>query len=436
MAPLPSTKIHSTGLLGLLILDENLISIEESVMSVSENSIESMIDCEHFFDGFKSNSDFSFSCIESAIQSGARWVVLCDTNGGTLPSEVYEIVTQVCARFPREKIGIHTHNDTENAVANSLAAIDAGARQLQGTLNGLGERCGNANLISLLPTLILKDMYSGKYDISISKDELKNLKTISLLLDDILNRQPNKHQPYVGDNAFAHKGGLHVSAVMKDPSTYEHVRPEDVGNNRKILVSNQAGKSNLLSRLSSVGIEVDNKDERLENLLEVVKEKEFNGYSYDGAGASFELLAKNILDNVSNFFTVEDYSISIKKEDNTKEESFNSEAKVILNVDNRKIESVGLGNGPVNALDKALRSNLGIFDEYIKDLVLVDYKVRILNGGTEATTRVVIESKDGEGVSWFTVGVSANIVDASLKALMDSIQYKLIKDGAPQPKQK
>ena len=167
-----------------------------------------MIDCEHFFDGFKSNSDFSFSCIESAIQSGARWVVLCDTNGGTLPSEVYEIVTQVCARFPREKIGIHTHNDTENAVANSLAAIDAGARQLQGTLNGLGERCGNANLISLLPTLILKDMYSGKYDISISKDELKNLKTVSLLLDDILNRQPNKHQPYVGDNAFAHKLSL------------------------------------------------------------------------------------------------------------------------------------------------------------------------------------------------------------------------------------
>tara|TARA_B100000035_G_scaffold53404_1_gene41885 strand:+ start:12633 stop:14240 length:1608 start_codon:yes stop_codon:yes gene_type:complete len=417
-------------------LDENLKSIEESVRSVSENSIEPMIDCEHFFDGFKSNNDFSFSCIESAIQSGARWVVLCDTNGGTLPSEVYEIVNQVCSRFPGEKIGIHTHNDTENAVANSLAAIDAGARQLQGTLNGLGERCGNANLISLLPTLILKDMYSGKYDISISKDDLKNLKTISLLLDDILNRQPNKHQPYVGDNAFAHKGGLHVSAVMKDPSTYEHVKPEDIGNNRKILVSNQAGKSNLLSRLSSVGIEVDNKDERLGNLLEVVKEKEFNGYSYDGAGASFELLAKNILDNVPNFFTVEDYSISIRKEDDTKEVSFNSEAKVILNVDNRKIESVGLGNGPVNALDKALRSNLGIFDEYIKDLVLVDYKVRILNGGTEATTRVVIESKDGEGISWFTVGVSANIVDASLKALMDSIQYKLIKDGAPQPKQK
>ena len=381
-----------------------------------------------------SNNDFSFSCIESALNSGARWVVLCDTNGGTLPSEVYEIVTQVCSRFPGEKIGIHTHNDTENAVANSLAAIDAGARQLQGTLNGLGERCGNANLTSLLPTLILKDRYSSNYDISISKDDLKNIKNISLLLDDILNRQPNKHQPYVGDNAFAHKGGLHVSAVMKDPSTYEHVKPEHVGNNRKILVSNQAGKSNLLSRLSSVGINVDDKDERLGDLLEVVKEKEFNGYSYDGAGASFELLAKNILDNVPNFFTVEDYSISIKKDRISNEEPFNSEAKVILNVDGREIESTGLGNGPINALDKALRSNLGIFDKYIKDLILVDYKVRILNGGTEATTRVVIESKDGEGKSWFTVGVSPNIVDASLKALMDSIQYKLIKDGAPQPK--
>ena len=379
-------------------------------------------------------NNFSFSCIESALNSGARWVVLCDTNGGTLPSEVYEIVTQVCSRFPGEKIGIHTHNDTENAVANSLAAIDAGARQLQGTLNGLGERCGNANLISLLPTLILKDRYSSNYDISISKDDLKNIKNISLLLDDILNRQPNKHQPYVGDNAFAHKGGLHVSAVMKDPSTYEHVRPEYIGNNRKILVSNQAGKSNLLSRLSSVGINVDDKDERLGDLLEVVKEKEFNGYSYDGAGASFELLAKNILDNVSNFFTVEDYSISIKKGQISKEVTFNSEAKVILKIDGRQIESTGLGNGPVNALDKALRSDLGIFDKYMKDLVLVDYKVRILNGGTEATTRVVIESKDGEGKSWFTVGVSPNIVDASLKALMDSIQYKLIKDGAPQPK--
>ena len=241
-----------------------------------------MIDCEHFFDGFKSNPGFSLSCIESALKAGADWVVLCDTNGGTLPGEIFEIVSEVSKRFSGKNIGIHCHNDTENAVANSLAAIDAGARQVQGTLNGLGERCGNANLISLIPTLLLKDRYSRDFELSISKKDLRNLKNISILLDGILNRQPNKHQPYVGDNAFAHKGGLHVSAVMKDPSTYEHENPEDVGNIRKILVSNQAGKSNLLSRLSSVGIEIKNNDQRLSELLEAVKEKEFRGYSYDG----------------------------------------------------------------------------------------------------------------------------------------------------------
>ena len=221
---------------------------------------------------------------------------------GRLPGEIFEIVSEVSKKFSGKNIGIHCHNDTENAVANSLAAIDAGARQVQGTLNGLGERCGNANLISLIPTLLLKDRYSRDFELSISKKDLRNLKNISILLDGILNRQPNKHQPYVGDNAFAHKGGLHVSAVMKDPSTYEHENPEDVGNIRKILVSNQAGKSNLLSRLSSVGIEIKNNDQRLSELLEAVKEKEFRGYSYDGAGASFELLAKNILNKVPSFF--------------------------------------------------------------------------------------------------------------------------------------
>ena len=415
-------------------LEENLKSIEESIKSVNENNIESMIDCEHFFDGFKSNRDFSFSCIDRALSSGARWVVLCDTNGGTLPNEIFEIVSQVSNKFSGKNIGIHCHNDTENAVANSLAAIDAGARQVQGTLNGLGERCGNANLISLLPTLILKNRYSDSYKISVSKDNLKNIKNVSLLLDGILNRQPNKHQPYIGDNAFAHKGGLHVSAVMKDPSTYEHVKPENIGNNRKILISNQAGKSNLLSRLSSVGININNNDKRLGQLLDIVKEKEFNGFSYDGAGASFELLAKKILDNIPNFFSVEDYNISIKKGHPFNQKDINSEAKIILNVDGRKIESTGLGNGPVNALDIALRDDLGLYDKYINDLVLVDYKVRILNGGTEAITRVVIESIDDDGKSWFTVGVSSNIVDASLNALMDSIQYKLIKDKAPLPK--
>jgi len=417
-----------------ITLDENILSIKESVDAVKKNQLESLIDCEHFFDGFKSNPDFSLSCIESALKAGADWVVLCDTNGGTLPGEIFEIVSAVSKRFSGKNIGIHCHNDTENAVANSLAAIDAGARQVQGTLNGLGERCGNANLISLIPTLLLKDRYARDYEISISKKDLRNLKDISILLDGILNRQPNKHQPYVGDNAFAHKGGLHVSAVMKDPSTYEHENPDYVGNIRKILVSNQAGKSNLLSRLSSVGIEVKNNDQRLNELLEAVKEKEFRGYSYDGAGASFELLAKNILNKVPHFFTVDDYEISIKKQSSDISSDLTSEAFIKVNVEGRQIQSSGKGNGPVNALDKALRKDLGIYDSHLKDLVLVDYKVRILNGGTEAITRVVIESIDKDDKSWFTVGVSPNIVEASLMALMDSIQYKLIKDNAPLPK--
>ena len=417
-----------------ITLDENILSIKESVDAVKKNQLESLIDCEHFFDGFKSNSGFSLSCIESALKAGADWVVLCDTNGGTLPGEIFEIVSEVSKKFSGKNIGIHCHNDTENAVANSLAAIDAGARQVQGTLNGLGERCGNANLISLIPTLLLKDRYARDYELSISKKDLRNLKNISILLDGILNRQPNKHQPYVGDNAFAHKGGLHVSAVMKDPSTYEHENPEDVGNIRKILVSNQAGKSNLLSRLSSVGIEIKNNDQRLSELLEAVKEKEFRGYSYDGAGASFELLAKNILNKVPHFFTVDDYEISIKKQSSDIVSDLTSEAFIKVNVEGRQIQSSGKGNGPVNALDKALRKDLGIYDSHLKDLVLVDYKVRILNGGTEAITRVVIESIDKDGKSWFTVGVSPNIVEASLMALMDSIQYKLIKDNAPLPK--
>ena len=417
-----------------ITLDENILSIKESVDAVKKNQLESLIDCEHFFDGFKSNPGFSLSCIESALKAGADWVVLCDTNGGTLPGEIFEIVSEVSKRFSGKNIGIHCHNDTENAVANSLAAIDAGARQVQGTLNGLGERCGNANLISLIPTLLLKDRYARDYELSISKKDLRNLKNISILLDGILNRQPNKHQPYVGDNAFAHKGGLHVSAVMKDPSTYEHENPEDFGNIRKILVSNQAGKSNLLSRLSSVGIEIKNNDQRLSELLEAVKEKEFRGYSYDGAGASFELLAKNILNKVPHFFTVDDYEISIKKQNSDIASDLTSEAFIKVNVEGRQIQSSGKGNGPVNALDKALRKDLGIYDSHLKDLVLVDYKVRILNGGTEAITRVVIESIDKDGKSWFTVGVSPNIVEASLMALMDSIQYKLIKDNAPLPK--
>ena len=408
-------------------LDENISAIKESVDSVVASNKESIIDCEHFFDGFKSNPDFSLRCIEASIESGSKWVVLCDTNGGTLPDEVFEIVGEVTKRFSGEKIGIHCHNDTENAVANSLAAIDSGARQLQGTINGLGERCGNANLISIIPTFLLKKQYSEKYDISINKNKLKELKKLSRLVDDILNKHPNNHQAYVGDNAFAHKGGLHVSAVMKDPKTYEHVDPYLVGNNRKILVSNQAGKSNLLSRLESIGVEIENDDKRINKLLDIVKEKEFQGYSYDGAGASFELLAKTVLGEVPDFFSVEDYEVIISGK---KENKSLSKANISLKVGDKIINSEGEGNGPVNALDKALRKDLGIYNKFLEDLVLVDYKVRILDGGTEAITRVVIESSDSDNQSWFTVGISPNIIEASFEALMDSINYKLIKSEA------
>ena len=408
-------------------LDENISAIKESVDSVIASNKESLIDCEHFFDGFKSNPDFSLRCIEASIESGSKWVVLCDTNGGTLPDEVFEIVGEVTKRFSGEKIGIHCHNDTENAVANSLAAIDSGARQLQGTINGLGERCGNANLISIIPTFLLKKQYSEKYDISINKNKLKELKKLSRLVDDILNKHPNNHQAYVGDNAFAHKGGLHVSAVMKDPKTYEHVDPYLVGNNRKILVSNQAGKSNLLSRLESIGVEIENDDKRVNKLLDIVKEKEFQGYSYDGAGASFELLAKTVLGEVPDFFSVEDYEVIISGKKGNKSLS---KANISLKVGDKIINSEGEGNGPVNALDKALRKDLGVYNKYLEDLVLVDYKVRILDGGTEAITRVVIESSDSDNQSWFTVGISPNIIEASFEALMDSINYKLIKSKA------
>ncbi len=413
-----------------ITLEENIQAIKESVEAVVENGKESLLDCEHFFDGFKSNPDFALRCIETSINAGSRWVVLCDTNGGTLPDEVFEIVKKVTDRFPGDKIGIHCHNDTENAVANSLAAIDAGARQLQGTINGLGERCGNANLISIIPTFLLKNRYSEKFNISVSKEKLKDLKKVSRLVDDILNRHPNNHQAYVGDNAFAHKGGLHVSAVMKESQTYEHVHPELVGNIRKILVSNQAGKSNLLSRLSSIGMEIKNDDKRIIKLLDIVKNKEFEGYSYDGAGASFELLARKVLEGTPDFFSVNSYQVTIGSDKKKKKDTF-SEAQIELEVEGRKIVSKGSGNGPINALDKALRKDLGLFNEYLRDLVLVDYKVRILDGGTEAITRVVIESSDKDIDSWFTVGVSPNIVEASFQALMDSINYKLIKEGAP-----
>jgi 2-isopropylmalate synthase len=411
--------------------EENLENITESAKHIVGSGKEFMFDAEHFFDGYKSNPDYALKCLNVAFDQGARWIVLCDTNGGTLPHEVSKIVSEVTKYIPGENLGIHAHNDTENAVANSLAAVQAGVRQIQGTINGLGERCGNANLMSLIPSLFLKRDFSDKFELNIKRENLKNLTQCSRLLDELLNRKPNKHLPYVGASAFSHKGGMHVSAVQKNPKTYEHIEPEKVGNSRNIVVSDQAGQSNIMSRLKSIGIQIEKNDPKIKKLLSEVKDREFIGYSYDGADASFELLARRLIGDIPRYILINEYDVSVKK-DNTGE--IISHAKAQLEVDGQKILCEGQGNGPVNALDNAIRKNvnkLSKYSEYLKDLKLVDYKVRILNTGTEAVTRVSIESTDSKGVNWFTIGVSPNIIDASFKALVDSLDYKLFKDKAP-----
>ncbi|MDA9189147.1 citramalate synthase [Candidatus Pelagibacter sp.] len=411
--------------------EENLENIKETAKHFVKKNKEFMFDAEHFFDGYKTNPNYALLCLKAAFDEGARWIVLCDTNGGTLPHEVTKIVTEVSQIIPGKNLGIHAHNDTGNAVANSLAAVWAGVRQVQGTINGLGERCGNANLMSLIPTFFLKKDFADKFQLKIKPDDIKKLTECSRLLDEILNRKPNKHLPYVGAAAFSHKGGLHVSAVQKDPKTYEHINPEEVGNSRNIVVSDQSGKSNIISRLKTIGIEIEESDPKIKKLLDEVKDREFIGYSYDGADASFELLARRIISKIPRYISIKEYYISVKKDSSGK---IVSSAKAQLEVDGEKIMCTGEGNGPVNALDNAIRQNvdrLNKYSKYLKDLKLVDYKVRILNTGTEAITRVSIESTDSKGKNWFTIGVSANIIDASLKALVDSLDYKLFKDNAP-----
>lgn len=410
---------------------ENVDCIADSIAAVKTKGREPLLDAEHFFDGYKANPDYALECIRAAFDAGANWLVLCDTNGGTMPEDVYRIVSAVKAKLPTANFGIHAHNDTEQAVAVSLAAIRGGARQVQGTLNGLGERCGNANLCTLLPNLLLKEPYASQFETGVSRENLARLTQVSRLLDEILNRAPNRHAAFVGPSAFAHKGGLHSSAVLKDPRTYEHVPPESVGNTRKILVSDQAGRSNVLARLAELGIDVDPKDSRVARLLEEVKQREFLGYAYEGAEASFELLARRALGQVPDYFAVESFRVIVERRHNALGDLTTvSEAVVKLTVHDTAIHNVGVGNGPVNALDQALRKDLGEYSGYLKDLRLVDYKVRILTGGTEAVTRVMVESADGKGNRWSTVGVSPNIVDASFEALSDSIRYKLHREGA------
>lgn len=412
-------------------LEENLDGIRESVKAAIAAGREAMVDCEHFFDGYKEDRDFALACVKAAHEAGARWVVLCDTNGGTLPHEVEEIVRDVTQVVPGDFIGIHAHNDTEQAVANSLAAVRAGARQIQGTLNGLGERCGNANLCSIIPTLLLKQDYAARFDIGVSKAALADISHVSRALDEMLNRAPNRHAPYVGESAFVTKAGIHASAILKDPSTYEHVPPEAVGNARKLLVSDQAGKSNVLAELERLGITVAKDDPRLGRLLEDVKQREAQGYSYETADASFALLARRALGAVPSFFHVERFSVNVERRYNAKgEQTTVAEAVVKVEVDGEVLISAAEGNGPVNALDVALRKDLGKYQPLIAGLRLTDYRVRVLNGGTEAVTRVLIESTDESGARWGTVGVSTNVIDASFEALIDSITWKLLQEGA------
>ena len=427
---------HVLAALGIT-LDENTDNIAKSIAHLVAQGREALFDAEHFFDGYRANPDYALTAIKAAYEAGARWIVLCDTNGGTMPAEVGRMTAEVIAAgIPGDHLGIHTHNDTENAVACSLAAIDAGARQIQGTLNGLGERCGNANLTTLIPILLLKEPYASRFDTGIPLDGLANLTQISRALDEILNRVPTKQAAFVGSSAFAHKAGLHASAILKDPSTYEHIDPALVGNTRIIPMSNQAGQSNRRRRLESAGLTIAKGDPALGQILDEVKAREAEGYSYDTAQASFELLARKALGQMPDLFEVKRYRVTVERRKNKYDQMVSlSEAVVVVKVDGEKRLSVsesmdaeGCDRGPVNALSKALVKDLGQYSALLEDMHLVDFKVRITQGGTEAVTRVIIDSEDGQGRRWSTVGVSANIVDASFEALLDAIRWKLIRD--------
>ena len=428
---------HVDTALGIT-LDENLENIRESIAHLVAKGREALFDAEHFFDGYKANPAYALDCLKAAHEAGARWVVLCDTNGGTLPSEIGEITTAVIAAgIPGTNLGIHTHDDTGNAVAGSLAAVDAGARQIQGTLNGLGERCGNANLTTLIPTLLLKEPYASRYEIGVSKASLADMTRTSRMLDDILNRVPLRSAPYVGSSAFAHKAGLHASAIVKNPTTYEHIPPEVVGNQRIVPMSNQAGQSNLIERLSEMGVAVEKGNPALARILDEVKAKESEGFAYDSAQASFELLARRELGTLHEFFEVERYRVISERRRNAKGEIV-VESEAVVTIATREGSRTSYfknehaqdiqDDGPVNALWQALKSDLGPHQARIEDMRLTDFKVRITQGGTEAVTRVIIDFADDTGRDWATVGVSPNIVDASFQALVDAINWKLMRE--------
>jgi len=403
-------------------LEKNEELIEKSVAYLKLQVGEVVYDAEHFFDGYRANPEYALRTLQAAIRGGADVVVLCDTNGGSLPTDVRRIVGEVRERGVKAVLGIHCHNDGELAVANTLVAVEAGVTHVQGTLNGFGERCGNANLVSILPNLALKMGRS-----CLPADRLRRLREVSRFVDELANLQHNKHQPFVGDSAFAHKGGVHVSAVRRNPLTYEHIDPALVGNAQRVLISDLSGRANVLSKARELGIDLEEKSELAANVLEKVKRLESEGFLYEGAEASFELLVKKSMGRHRKYFELIGFRV-IDEKRHENEEPF-AEATIMLRVDGVVEHTAAIGNGPVNALDAALRKALEKFYPAIRHVRLVDFKVRVLTsgGGTESRVRVLIESSDGVE-TWGTVGVSENIIQASWQALVDSIDYKLTRD--------
>ncbi|GGK29266.1 citramalate synthase [Caldalkalibacillus thermarum] len=400
-------------------LDENLSMISESVQFLKENGLEVIFDAEHFFDGYKHNPDYALQAIQAAEAAGADCITLCDTNGGSLPQEIEAIVQEVVRRLS-VPVGIHCHNDGELAVANTLAAVRAGARHIQGTINGYGERCGNANLISVIPNLQLKMGYQ-----CIPEEHMKRLTSLAKYVHEVANQVPPSNQPFVGKSAFAHKGGIHVSAVLKHPETYEHIPPELVGNKRRVLVSELSGQSNVLYKAKEWNYDLNKDGSRSREIIAKIKEKEHQGYHYEAAEASFELLVKQALGELKDYFTLDHFKVFVEK---TGSETFTTEAVIKLHVNDQVVHTAAEGNGPVNALDHALRKALEEFFPMIKNMYLSDYKVRVLDeaNATASKVRVLIESSDGKE-KWSTIGVSTNIIEASWYALIDSVRYYFMK---------
>ena len=422
-----SWDFHVTNALNIS-LEENTELVADSIKYAINCGVkEVMLDAEHFFDGFKHNKEYALKLVKTAYDAGARWVVLCDTNGGSMPNEIFTIVSEVARHIPHSHIGIHCHNDTENAVANSLEAVRAGARQVQGTIGGYGERCGNANLISLIPTLKFKLGYL----LSVPDEKLQKLTKLNNSLDDLLNRPRYKHAAYVGENAFAHKGGLHISAVNKSPYAYEHIQPELIGNKRLMLISNQAGRASILNRLEAFGITTEKTDKRIDELLALIKNRELEGFAYDSAEASFELLALRMFGKLPEFFTLNNFRVITERRHNAKGELVTfSEAKVDLSIHQEKYLTIAEGDGPVQALYFAMTKALNGKYPSIRNFHLQDYKVRIIDPKKEvgAKTRVQIEGCNGNNQHKFTtIGVSSNIIDASYEALSDSFKYSLLR---------